>query len=89
MDKFLTLLEQLESDKTIPDSDKYIDSDISIVTNISICAEDVLITSDGRCNWERIRILQSMGYSIFPVEFDGFGWITGGIRTKKGIITYG
>lgn len=89
MNNLLTLLEELESDKTIPDSDEYLDSNILIVIKIAICAESVLINSDGRCNWEHIHTVNSMGYYVFPVEFDGFGWIIGGICTKKGTITYG
>jgi len=52
-------------------------------------AVDALITSEGQCVWEQHDILKQHGYEVFPGEVDGFGWLTGCIRTKKGILVYG
>lgn len=48
-----------------------------------------LISSNGRCNWTNIKKVEGAGYRVFAGEQDSFGWLTGCISTKKGIIVYG
>lgn len=48
-----------------------------------------LITDTGECNWDNIKTLKESGYNVFPGEKDSFGWLTGCIKTNKGIIVYG
>jgi hypothetical protein len=54
-------------------------------------ADEMLITSEGQVNWIAVGELTSMNKSleVFPIEQDRFGWLLGGIRTKKGLITFG
>lgn len=33
--------------------------------------------------------LTRSGYEVFPLERDSFGWLVGGIRTPKGIVSFG
>jgi hypothetical protein len=69
--------------------EEYLDPNIPIVEEISGIAESILITQTGYCNWENIYKLENLGFHVFPLERDSFGWILGGISTNKGIITYG
>nr|DAY89308.1 MAG TPA: hypothetical protein [Caudoviricetes sp.] len=40
-------------------------------------------------NFDNIEILKKHGFFVYPGEKDSFGWLTGCIRTKKGIIVFG
>jgi hypothetical protein len=60
-----------------------------LLTDIDILADKALITKDGHPNFDNNQILKENGFDVFPVERDSFGWLIGGIRTEKGIITYG
>jgi hypothetical protein len=85
MDELIRLLQQFESDTSLTYSeDEFISN-----TEIGAIASDILIDKDGSCNWDNIIILDSNGFSVIPIEKDSFGWLIGGILTKKGIITYG
>ena len=52
-------------------------------------ASDFLIMEDGHCNWDNIDILGDIGIRVFAGEQDRFGWVTGCIGLKNGIIIYG
>ncbi|RII34326.1 hypothetical protein D2A34_14370 [Clostridium chromiireducens] len=52
-------------------------------------ADEVLITSEGKPNYESISYLKEHGFNVFAGEKDSFGWLTGCIRTSKGIIVFG
>lgn len=52
-------------------------------------ADELLITKDGRPNFNNITYLKEHGFNVFPGDKDSFGWLTGCIRTKKGIIVFG
>ncbi len=52
-------------------------------------ADEVLITSKGKPNYESISYLKEHGFNVFAGEQDSFGWLTGCIRTSKGIIVFG
>lgn len=90
MDEFIELLEQLESytDVLLNESNLIIDSR-EIVNTLEMLAITLLINDNGSCNWENIRHLENVGYSVFPIEKDSFGWLIGGIQTSRGIISYG
>lgn len=88
MEKFLTLLKNLEDDDFL-EEDEFLSQDIPIVHEISLMADDILITPSGFCNWANIHLMEDYGYRVFPLERDSFGWLVGGIQTEKGIIAYG
>ena len=52
-------------------------------------ADDVLITKTGDVDRVNIARLKQEGYSVYPGECDSFGWLTGCIRTKVGILVFG
>ena len=54
-------------------------------------ADEMLITSEGQVNWVAVGEITNKNKTleVYPIEQDGFGWLMGGIRTKKGLITFG
>ena len=52
-------------------------------------AEQCLIDDAGACIWEAIDMLEAHGYPVFPGERDRYGWLTGCIQTKRGVLVYG
>ncbi len=84
MDRLLELISQFENDES-----ECLSTENPIVKEISSLAESLLITHEGKCNWENIEQLIDRSIDVFPVESDRFGWLIGGISTIKGIITYG
>lgn len=52
-------------------------------------ADEFLITENGKPNLENIAYLKTHGFNVFPGETDSFGWLTGCIRTSKGVIVFG
>lgn len=92
MENLLNLLNKIENNSEIQKTNYLTDGyfhelheDIQEVTRIA-CEE--LITN-GSCNWNNISKLKELGYNVFPGESDSFGWLSGCIKTKKGIIVYG
>lgn len=60
-----------------------------VIAKAVLTAEDVLISSGGRVNYKNKKELENNGYKVFPGEKDSFGWLTGCIATKKGIVVFG
>lgn len=85
MDTLITLLVEFENDGSITHDT----NDLIKHRAIEDIASDLLIDSKGNCNWANISILKSVGFNVIPIERDRFGWLIGGIVTKKGVITYG
>lgn len=85
MEALIQLLQTFEDDKTnIHDIDDFV-----INKEVENAACNLLINSNGGCNWSNISVLKAAGFNVVPVERDRFGWLIGGIVTKNGIITYG
>lgn len=63
--------------------------DTEIDIKIQSLACKCLIDNDGKCDWVNINELKSNKFDVFPLEKDSFGWLIGGIKTNKGIISYG
>ena len=60
-----------------------------LVRLVDYLANKYLI-EDGQILYGNIGILEEEdNISVFPVERDSFGWLIGGIRTNKGVITFG
>lgn len=84
MDLLLTQLDELfsQQDNYIVDEDDgwvyFKDSELLDEVVSSCC--DVLITSNGQCNWVNIFTLVNHGYLVFPGEQDSFGWLIGCIQ---------
>lgn len=61
----------------------------SMILTIIEYANNYLINDNGECMWDNIHIITHNGFNVFPGDRDRFGWLTGCIQTKKGIIMYG
>ena len=61
----------------------------SMIQRILEIADSVLITPKGECNWRAHDYLRGFGFNVTKGESDSFGWLTGCIHTKKGIVVYG
>ena len=88
MERLIDIISQLEKDDSISESG-FLLIIHPLINEIKSIANTLLITDDGKCNWQNIEILMDNSIEVFPVELDKFGWVVGGIRTTKGIITYG
>lgn len=97
----IELLKHIEESDSVASFEKYFCQDASgecksfstrdllIDFAATVLADAFLITSEGRCNWKNIDAVIAAGFDVFAGETDSFGWLTGCIRTKKGIIVYG
>jgi hypothetical protein len=89
MDELIKLIEQIDADPNIVAKyDYFREYGSTLVAQASELACKTLITEKGGCNWKNIELLRDAGYDVFPVERDRFGWLIGGIQTRKGIIVY-
>lgn len=94
MDTLLKLLERINCSE-LPDSDSCILTSLNdcilntLIDDAALAADDVLIDANGRNIVDNHVILKHRGYNVFPGECDRFGWLSGCIQTKKGIIVYG
>lgn len=86
MDNLLTLLQKLE-ESNCPSS-QYLPDDNELVSQIEGLACQLLIEG-GQCAWSNIDVLEDSGYHVKCLSRDRFGWLMGGIVTKKGIVRYG
>ena len=85
----VALIEELEASDLEPR--QFLDyADHPNVQPIAIMLEAIFITTKGNINLDaRDDLRQYYGYELHPVEHDSWGWIVGGLHTKKGIITFG
>jgi hypothetical protein len=86
------LIAELQAiEEALKDTDRDIDDIIpdEYCRAAGYLAEEVLITYNGQCNWDNIGKLKAVGYDVFPIERDRFGWMIAGIQTMYGVVTYG
>lgn len=60
-----------------------------LIQKVVSVADTELITPKGECFWYGHQYLRNFGFNVTKGEGDSFGWLTGCIHTKKGIIVYG
>lgn len=94
MDRLINILDIIENDrnvsvKTQEDIICEIIGDNIDTAIVYSLADELLITEQGQCNWVNIRKLKNKGYDVFAGDHDSFGWLTGCIQTKRGILVYG
>jgi len=91
MDELITYLRTVDESSLPNNTDAHLaPTDHSLVDEIRGIAEQVLITDEGTPDFDAIdRLYREHGYFVFPGERDRFGWVTGCIQTKKGIIVFG
>ena len=95
MEKLIELLMELEASAEYADDPSVFLSDNSeqdppeLIMDIEAQACDVLILAGGSVNYKAIAELSTRGYRVGPGEQDSFGWLSGNIYTRKGVISYG
>lgn len=95
MNKLITALQAIEADTTItrPESGYLTDGTYEelhpLVQTVVNLADEQLITREGHSNWPAHQLLKSAGFPVSRGEYDSFGWLSGIIHTKKGMIVYG
>jgi len=52
-------------------------------------ADQLLITDTGGVNFSTRNYLQMNGFPVTPGEQDSFGWLSGCIHTRHGMIVFG
>ena len=97
VDPLLGALRKLEADGTIEDDPLVWLYEVgegrpevlAAIDDIEGLACDVLITDNGRPSFQVMRLLKQERFRVGPGEVDSFGWLTGVIYTRKGMIVYG
>lgn len=93
LEKLIKVLQAIELDDSIEVKEYLTDGgegDLPLLVEQAVeLAEHELITPRGGCCYVGHRVLEGHGFRVFAGEKDSFGWLTGCIRTSKGIIVYG
>lgn len=50
---------------------------------------DEALRTNGQVDFNKAFELERYGYKVFRGDYDSYGWVTGCIKTKKGIIVFG
>lgn len=99
MEEFLALLKDINKTENLINSSTYQgktyltngtaeDYDPKVAKAVELACEH-LITPNGRNSIINIKILRDNGFNVYAGERDSFGWLSGCIETRKGIIVYG
>jgi len=86
LDLIISLLKIIEKDESIEKMENVYVPTHPLVRTVVYLA-DILLTGEDKC--ENMNYIQQKGFSIFPGEQDRFGWLTGCIKLKNGIIIFG
>ena len=86
MDEFIKLINFINTSDI--KEEEYLYEPADLIENVRQQAIILFITEEGRCNFENISQARQLGVDIIPLEQDRFGWLIGGIVTKKGIIHF-
>jgi hypothetical protein len=92
MENLVNLLRMLDASDLPDDEDEHVlgTNEHSLVSEIETMASDILISGTGHPHFDLIdELYHDYGYFIFPGDRDQFGWLTGCILTKKGLIVFG
>lgn len=88
MDKLILLLTELEA-SDVKWKEYLTEDDYIPVKYIRNLLEELMITENGHVDWDNREKLLDAGWCIYPFERDGFGWLLGGLVTRKGDIVFG
>lgn len=90
VEQLIEMLIRIEENPLIKDfEDDCIPQNLPDVQQASYLAAEILISPYGHVLWDTVNQIRNSGYSVFPLEKDRFGWLIGGIATKKGTIAFG
>jgi len=91
--QLIEALKEVEKDDLVVEgrnvTDGYYDDLPETVRKAVDLADGVLITGEGRPNFDVFEEIKKAGFHVGPGETDSFGWLTGVIRTSKGSLVYG
>ena len=89
MEQLVTLIQELEASDVEPRL--YLQNeDHPNVRTIALALQTLCITEGGNINLDVCdQLRKTYGYELYPVERDRWGWLLGGLDTKKGTITFG
>jgi hypothetical protein len=85
----ISLLNYINTDETIDIIDGHYSYTNPLVNAVLFIANDYLIGEDGHPDRKSIDTIIRAGFPIFPGEQDRFGWLTGCIELRRGIIMFG
>jgi hypothetical protein len=80
------LLTYINENETITVENGVYSPDHLIIHALLFLAEDCLTGPDG---YKHIHELKKQGWNIHPGDQDRFGWLTGCIELKRGLIVFG
>lgn len=86
--------DQLQKDEDNPFV-RYYDSENDAVSTMEGLACELLISAQGRCNWDNISEVKKAGFDVYAGDKDSFGWLTGCISIQatgenfKRVLVYG
>jgi hypothetical protein len=89
-DLLIKTLKEIETDGNI-EPNRYLNNNPNgLIVEAETLANEVLVNeSFTGVDYPIIKKMSENGYEVFPGERDSFGWVTGCIKTKKGIIIFG
>lgn len=88
MERLVHLLNEV-NDSDITPCDYLDESHHSAIPLIKSLLEQLMITPGGNLDWDKKDELDALGYRMFPVEQDRYGWVIGAVSTENGAITFG
>ena len=89
MERLAALIQEVEA-SDIPQHPYLESTDHPLVPIIANMLQELFITTGGNMDYDaKDKFMLLHGYELYPVEYDSWGWILGGLRTKKGTIVFG
>ena len=89
METLVGLIRDLEA-TDIPYRPYLDDTDHPTIASIARMLEELFITAGGHLDFDsKDKFMSVYGYELYPVEQDRWGWVLGGLQTKKGTIVFG
>lgn len=85
-DLIVELLKEIDIDESVTVNEEGYFDNHPLIVAVQYLASSYLTDGD---IYEHTMRLSSYGYSMYPGEKDSFGWLTGCIKTKRGVIVFG
>jgi hypothetical protein len=93
MEELLKVLHEINASSILPNSEDAVlnhsEKGVVLIRKAEQLAEEVLIDGKGKNVWSAHTLLEEYGFPVRPGETDTWGWLSGVIQTKKGILIYG
>jgi hypothetical protein len=85
-DLMIILIKAIDADTSVPLQGQYFVGEHPLVSAVSYLANRYLIDDE---SYEHMENMKKNGYDVYPGEHDSYGWLTGCIKTERGIIVFG